>query len=195
MTATQPPSAVKVLVVCTGNICRSPAAHLLLQHALGPDAGVEVASAGVMPLVAEPVSSPMAALLGAAGVSADGFQARPLSAADVKEATLVLGVTRAHRGRAASLWPAAIRRSYTLREFARLVRLVPEDAVAAAAGSDAPAARLAALATLAGRFRSPAPAEDDDIVDPYQEEDAVYAAVFGQIQESVDTIVRVAIRR
>lgn len=40
-----------VLFVCTGNIFRSVTAEYALRHALGPDAGIEVGSAGT---VAEP---------------------------------------------------------------------------------------------------------------------------------------------
>ncbi|GAB3624535.1 hypothetical protein GCM10027418_26200 [Mariniluteicoccus endophyticus] len=40
-------------MVCTGNICRSPAGHLLLQRYLGDS--VEVTSAGTHALVGQPV--------------------------------------------------------------------------------------------------------------------------------------------
>ena len=41
-----PARPFRVLTVCTGNICRSPAVERLLAAALGPDADVEVSSAG-----------------------------------------------------------------------------------------------------------------------------------------------------
>lgn len=179
---------VHVLTVCTGNICRSPAAHLLLQDAFGPDSGITVSSAGVMALVGEPVSGPMASLLRGAGVNPDGFAASQLTEADVRRATLILGLTRAHRSHAVSLWPAAVRRSFTLKEFARLATLVPETDIAALAGSGGPAARLEALAALAGRYRIPVPAEEDDIIDPYRRSNAVYADVFAQIRAAVGAI-------
>jgi len=180
---------VHVLTVCTGNICRSPAAHLLLQDAFGPDSGITVRSAGVMALVGEPVSGPMASLLRDAGVNPDGFAASYLAEADVRRATLVLGLTRTHRSQAVSLWPAAVRRSYTLKEFARLVALVPEADISALAGSGEPVARLAALATLAGRYRTPVSAGEDDIIDPYRRSNAVYAEAYAQIRTAVEAIV------
>lgn len=194
MTGVTEPRA-HILTVCTGNICRSPAAHLLLQDAFGPDCGISVSSAGVMPLIGEPVSGPMARLLRGAGVEPDGFAASYLTEADVRRATLVLGLTRAHRSKAASLWPSAVRRLYTLKEFARLAAHVPAGDLASTAGSDAPAARLAALASLAGRYRAPVPAGQDDIVDPFRQSDEVYAAVFAEIREAVDVIVAVTLGR
>lgn len=189
------PLPVHVLTVCTGNICRSPAAHLLLADALGPDSGVTVSSAGVMALVGEPVSASMAELLESAGVATRGFTASYLTATDVRQATLVLGLTRAHRSKAVTLAPPAVRRSFTLKEFARLVERVPAEDLAARAGSDTPAARLRALAELAGRHRSPVPADQDDIVDPYGRERAVYAAVFAEIRAAVETIARITLGR
>ena len=50
-----------ILVVCTGNVCRSPAAERLLASKLGST--VQVASAGTHALVGQPISEPMAALL------------------------------------------------------------------------------------------------------------------------------------
>jgi len=94
---TQPAS---VLVVCTGNICRSPAAELLLADRLGGDSGITVASAGVRGLVGEPISKPMAELLQADGIDPGVFRARYLREADVRGASLVLVMTRAHRSHA-----------------------------------------------------------------------------------------------
>lgn len=179
---------VHVLTVCTGNICRSPAAHLLLQSAFGPDSGITVSSAGVMAMVGEPVSPPMAALLREVGVDPAGFAARQLTEADVRQADLILGMTREHRREAVALWPAAVRRSYTLKEFARLGPRVPSGDLAAIVGNGA--ARLAALAELAGRRRAPVPAADDDTDDPFRRGRAVYSAVFAEISDAVATIAK-----
>jgi protein-tyrosine phosphatase len=71
----------RVLVVCTGNVCRSPAAELLLRDRLGA-ADVDVASAGVHALVGQPVDPPVAELLVERGVAPGGFRARQLDAAE-----------------------------------------------------------------------------------------------------------------
>ena len=111
-----------ILAVCTGNVCRSPAVERLLAAKLGPT--VTVRSAGTHALVGHPISDPMAALLTDSGIEPDSFEARRLSENMLKEANLVLTMTRAQRGLVVELWPPAVRRTFTLREFARLLSLV-----------------------------------------------------------------------
>ena len=78
-----PPSGpVRVLTVCTGNICRSPYAELLLREGFGwarPGA-FEVTSAGTHALVGRPVDVGSVRQLGAKGIDAGGNMAAPLLA-------------------------------------------------------------------------------------------------------------------
>ncbi len=67
------PTPLRVLFVCTANICRSPYLELRARQLLGPDAGVEVSSAGTHGFDAAPVSDTMAG-----GVRALGHRRRRL---------------------------------------------------------------------------------------------------------------------
>jgi protein-tyrosine phosphatase len=174
-----------ILAVCTGNICRSPAVERLLAAKLGPT--VTVRSAGTHALVGHPISDPMAALLTDSGIEPDSFEARRLSENMLKEANLVLTMTRAQRGFVVELWPPAVRRTFTLREFARLLSLV--DPAALSAGSPAERLTRAIPLAAAGRGRQQVPPEEDDVVDPFRLSNAVYAASFAQIVSAVDAIV------
>jgi protein-tyrosine phosphatase len=174
-----------ILAVCTGNVCRSPAAERLLANKLGPT--VIVSSAGTHALVGHPISDPMAALLTDSGIEPDSFEARRLSENMLKEADLVLTMTRAQRGLVVELWPAAVRRAFTLREFARLLSLV--DPATLPAGSPAERLRAAMPLAAAGRGRQQMSPEEDDVVDPFRLSNAVYAASFAQITSAVDAIV------
>lgn len=184
-----PHAAFSVLAVCTGNICRSPAVERLLRTSLA-DPGVEVTSAGTGALVGYPVSPPMLALLAAAGVAADDFLARQLTEEMVRRADLVLALTRAHRAAVVELVPAAVRRTFTLREFARLSAGVDPTALP----GGAPPVRLRALVQLAAaqRGRLPVRPTDDDVIDPYRRSDEVYAQVFTTLRASVDEVVGLA---
>jgi protein-tyrosine phosphatase len=180
-----------VLAVCTGNVCRSPAVERLLRQAFGPGSGIRVVSAGTGALVGEPIHPPMAALLREAGADAEDFAARGLTEDLVRRGDLVLALTREHRGDVVELAPAAVRRTFTLRELARLAERVDPGALDAAAGPGAtPAARLAALLPLAAAQRSAVPAEQDDVVDPYRQDAAVYRRSFDQITPAVAAIAR-----
>ncbi|WP_050758277.1 low molecular weight phosphatase family protein [Xylanimonas cellulosilytica] len=171
--------------MCTGNICRSPALELLLSTAL--DGSVTVTSAGTRGLPGWGVSPPMAALLAADGISADGFASRALTASDVRGADLVLTLTAAHRSRVLEDEPLALRRTLSLGELARLSSAVP---VGAVVGAD-DAARLGSLvrASLAQRHRFPGAHSEDDVVDPYRLGDKVYAESYAQLTGHVGRIV------
>lgn len=180
----------RILTICTGNICRSPAAAILLADRLGGE--VQVGSAGTGALVDNPVEPAMARLLEGDGVAVEGFAARRLTASIVREADLVLGLTREHRSAAVQLVPTALKRSFTLRELARLAGEIPEGEISEIAGDEAGIAdRIRALTVLAPRHRSPVAPEADDVADPYRRGEAAFAAAHEQIREGVDTLVRV----
>src|SRR3954471_22187480 len=123
-------SPFRVLFVCTGNICRSPMGQAMLtsrlRAALGGEADrlVEVSSAGTYGLVGHPIEPDAMGVLESMGVVPDEFAAREL-AKDILEASdLVLTATREHRAAAVSMLPRGSRRTFTIREFARLVAAV-----------------------------------------------------------------------
>jgi protein-tyrosine phosphatase len=180
-----PSDMFTILTICTGNVCRSPAAERLLANKLGPT--VRVASAGTHALVGEPISQPMAALLRDNRFEPEPFQARRLSEQMLKEADLILPMTRAQRGLVVELWPAAVRRVFTLREFARLLTSVDPSALPAGT----PAARLRAAIPLAlsERGRVLVPPDRDDVVDPFRLNSAAYANSFDQVVAAVNIIV------
>ena len=175
-----------ILCVCTGNICRSPAAERLLAAALAPE--VEVASAGTHALVGQPISPPMDALVAAAGADPTGFAARRLTERVLQPVDLVLALTRAHRGDVVELWPKAVRRTFTLKELARLLQEV-DPALLPAAGV---AERFrAAVPLVAARRRQVPEARLDDVVDPYRRPAEVYQEAFADVQQAVAAIAAV----
>jgi protein-tyrosine phosphatase len=191
---------VRVLVVCTGNICRSPAVERLLAAGLGAayqghgSAGglapaIEVGSAGTGALVGHPMTDEMAALVAGQGVDPRGFAARQLAPGMVTAADLVLTLTRRHRSAVVELVPAAVRRTFTLRELARLAADVDPATLPGANATTAD--RLRALVPLAAaqRGRSAHRPADDDVVDPYRGDAALYRTSFGQLLPAVETIV------
>ena len=184
-----PPQPYTVLVVCTGNICRSPAVERLLAAELDAGPGVRVASAGVGAVVGAPMSEPMAALLREAGVSPDGFVARQLTEPMLQDADLILALTREHRSRIVGLHPRAVRRTFTVRELARLSGWVDPAALPAGTVGE----RLAALQPLAAAQRGmhAGPPDEDDVVDPYGGNDALYRRSFDELRPAVTQIARI----
>ncbi len=115
-------SIPRILLVCTGNICRSPLAEQLLRARL-EEAGIaaHVDSAGTRAMVASPMTPEAAALSLAHGAHSTDHSARQLTEQLVNEADLVLTATRDHRREVVTLLPRATRYTFTLNQFARLL--------------------------------------------------------------------------
>ncbi len=194
----------RLLLVCTGNVCRSPTAAQLFAAAIGrrladpaaPSWGSTgsafgLASAGTHALVGDPMPEEAAAVSRSLGGDPGAHRARQVSAPLVESADLVLTMARAHRSEVVSLVPRASRYSFTLRQFARL----------AAAAADSPerpepgevAGRMRQAVALAAARRGYAepfdPAESEDILDPYGQEPEVYERSGRQIADEVQGIM------
>jgi protein-tyrosine phosphatase len=84
----------RILMVCIGNICRSPTAEHLLKEALGES--FTVSSAGISALVGKPADPMAVKLMSEHGVDASGHVARQLTTTMLRDADLVLGMERVH---------------------------------------------------------------------------------------------------
>ncbi|MEQ6901057.1 hypothetical protein [Nocardioides sp. YIM 152588] len=130
----EPDTPLRVLFVCTANICRSPYLELRARQ-LAAGSGIEFASAGVRGHDHEPVSDTMAAELHARGAEPNAirrFRSRPLTADLVGAADLVLTAEAAHRTRVLDEAPAAFRKVFTVGQFAQSVSRAPADLYGAA---------------------------------------------------------------
>jgi protein-tyrosine-phosphatase len=108
----------QILLVCTGNICRSPLAAALLQRALAQRGieGIDVYSAGTGAWDGAPVSEG-AYLVGLErGLDLSGHRARLLTRELVEAADLVLTMARHHRARVDELGGEG--RVFVLGEYA-----------------------------------------------------------------------------
>lgn len=194
---------IEILTVCTGNVCRSALAAMVLRGRLA-DLGARVESAGTGALVGDPLTPQTAQLAMAAGArrqDVDAHRARHLTEGIAAQADLVLAMTRDHRRAAVELSPALLRRAFTVREFARLAQEMTDAEIAQAAAGPDPQRRLrAALRVLANRRGVVGPPEDatmDDVIDPYRQSDAVYQQQARQLLPALDEVerfVRAAVR-
>ncbi|WP_070990085.1 low molecular weight protein-tyrosine-phosphatase [Halofilum ochraceum] len=102
-----------VLCVCTGNLCRSPMAAVLLADRLGAD-GPSVASAGTGAVVGEPAAEHARAAVAARGLDLEGHRARQVTASLLREHELVLAAEGSHVRALLRIEPAARGRVYRL---------------------------------------------------------------------------------
>ena len=188
-----------ILTVCTGNICRSPMAEVVLRARLEPH-GVRIHSGGTHALVGHEMTEQAQALaVGAGARSSDAaaHAARFLVEPMLLGADLVLAMTREHRSHSVKMMPSAVRRTLTVREFARLASVVSTEELRVAAdagGADAHARFAAALQVVGGQRTHMVGATDpknDDVIDPYRRSAEIYAEAANQLLPALDEVERV----
>jgi protein-tyrosine phosphatase len=171
-----------VLVVCLGNVCRSPVAERLLrarlQELIPPPVDVSVSSAGVRAWAGRPMDQHAATELLRLGGNPGGFVSAQLTVPMVEDCDLVLTATRELRSRVLEDAPRALRRTFTIREFAALV---PDPD-----GVRRPLAQVA----QAARRRSDGGTGDHDVPDPIGQSVQVHRDVADLLDLSCTAIAR-----
>ncbi len=96
----------RILIVCIGNICRSPTAEHLLRVALAPT-DIVVSSAGLSAVKSKPIEATAAAVLEEHGHAVPEHISTQLTAAKINEADLILVMEQHHIGGVLSISPEA----------------------------------------------------------------------------------------
>lgn len=175
-----------VLHICTGNICRSPMAEALTR--LGATqrglSGLEVSSAGTWGHDGAPMEPHALSTLEEYDVDGQAFRARELAAEHVAGADLVLGATREHRAAAVVLQPRAASRTFTLREFARLVTALDLSELPVGDLRERGLVLVRLAASQRSLVRTDRPS-DDDLSDPYHAPASQFVRCAGLIEQAL----------
>jgi protein-tyrosine-phosphatase len=115
------PSPGHILIVCTGNICRSPMGQGLLAHALSaqpePLRSLKVISAGVAAHTGEAISENSVIALKKVGIDIGGLRSQGLTQEMLNGALAVFGMTESHRSIIRMRARPAPAHLYLFREF------------------------------------------------------------------------------
>ena len=163
---------MKVLFVCTANICRSPSAEALARAA-GP-ADVTFSSAGTHALEGRPIDPDVAAAL--PDLDTSGFRSKRLTGALLDEADLVVTMEAAQRQFVLDDHPAMFRTVFTIGQLARALAQAPE-------GLD----RAALLAHLGTTRRNADPSLD--VPDPYRRGAEAAAGCVARLDELLRVVL------
>ena len=176
-----------VLVVCTGNIGRSPMAEALLTHHLADHGDVfSVRSAGTWARDGDPMEPGAIAALSEYGLD-HPFDSRVLTEQHLADADLVLTATREHRSHVSGKVPAVVRRCFTLFELARIIENAPTPPQITGSAVECAQQRVSWAAQVRGAARPDQP-EVDDLDDPYGAPVEVYRAKAALIDRAARVI-------
>jgi protein-tyrosine phosphatase len=174
------------LFVCTGNICRSPLADLFMtdrsRRLLG--GAVSVRSAGIA--AGRYLSSETIETATEKGLDAEALRPRQLTAEMLREADLIVTMTRDHAAEVLDLAPEVAEKTFTLKELSTLLASSP--ASEASTQRDGVVARIAELHLR--RASGPVAGAIEDVRDPLGLPMEVYREVAADIEAGVDDLVR-----
>ena len=117
-------SAMMILLVCTGNTCRSPMAEGLARKMIAErlkctsdelqDRGVLVLSAGIAANLGSAASLEGVEVLKPLGIDLSAHESQPVTEQLIKHADVIWTMTRSHRQAILDQWPEASSRTFTL---------------------------------------------------------------------------------
>ena len=109
-----------IVMVCTGNTCRSPMAETLMREQLrkrfGCEDAVRVLSAGVAASPGMSASPQSIEVMGEKKLDLTGHSSQPLTEDLMNTADFVLTMTRSHRAAILAAWPEMQNQVFTLRQ-------------------------------------------------------------------------------
>ncbi|MBC21215.1 MAG: threonylcarbamoyl-AMP synthase [Planctomycetaceae bacterium] len=118
-------SSVMILIICTGNTCRSPMGEVIGRNLLAKkigcndnevdEHGVVITSAGIAAMAGGQASPQGIEVMKKIDLDLTSHSAQPVSEQMVRHADLILTMTRGHREALLSQWPEAASRTEVLR--------------------------------------------------------------------------------
>jgi protein-tyrosine phosphatase len=182
---------VAILTVCTANLCRSPLLERILQGSLDrvlrAERAIRVVSAGTRARPGEPSPPIVRELVAEHAGDPSAMVATALTADLVQDAELILTATREHRSAVVRLHRRALRTTFTVREFGRLLDGLDLSEPVGLPGL------VRAVAGRRGRL-PPVPAEADAIADPIGGGRAGYESAVLHMLPVVDALTSALVR-
>ena len=174
---------MKVLFVCTGNICRSPMGELMFPLFFHDDS-IVANSAGVQGLLNSPIDPASALLLAQDGIDSRAFRSKRLTPQLAMSNGLILCFTEHQRRKIVALAPRVRTKTFTLTGFAALCAYCASHGIIQGSTVDE---RLQSVLRNASMIQ-PVLGNTPDIADPYRKEIDVFQDAHDAIGEAIAQI-------
>jgi protein-tyrosine phosphatase len=178
-----------ILVVCTGNVCRSPIAEGLLRDVLHQrfgDRAPHVSSAGTAGWEGEGAMRESIVAAAERGTDISGHVARRLTGTMVEHASLIVAMAAEHRDAISRFDAGTAHKTFTLKE---LVRLLEDLQPAQLSSEPAPLEDRIAAADARRREGFAGNPHDEDVVDPLGMPMESFRAIAWELDEWVHRLV------
>ena len=172
---------VRILVVCTANICRSPMAERLLAEYLArhaPDARAVISSAGTHARPGDPAASGMQRIARDWGLDLDYHRSQRVDEALATRQDLVITMEDAHRTVVSRLAPGLGSRTFTITELAALMEV----------GRPPATGRLPQQVAAWHAARARTALDVSDVADPYGGPEAGYETAAWELARLVERL-------
>jgi protein-tyrosine phosphatase len=178
---------VRVLVLCTGNVCRSPMAEVMLRARLDQRGVPAVVTSAGSVTEDRPPTDEVLELLEARGLDGSHHRSRLLDTDLLADADLVLAMARLHVRDASLHDPGAFARTFTLKELVRR---------GSAVGPRLTGESIDDWLARAGEGRRPTDllgdSEADDVADPMGRRFGVFKKTATELDGLLDQLVDLA---
>lgn len=158
---------------------------------LGENSPTTVQSAGTYALPGASMPHEAVQLLAERGVQiTNDHRAREINPEMIAKADLVLTMTLGHRQEVIEMQPSALRKTFTLREFARVLTVMTEEDADSA--STAPPMNFTELVNSVSSYRgivgSNPIEKNDEVIDPYKSSLKVWQQSLNQMVPAIDVL-------